>query len=433
MQRFPGLSPILAVLFLAACGESAAPPPAPAQALTYHRDVAPLVQQKCGGCHVEGGIAPFPLQSYAEVFEVKGAVKAAVKARLMPPWQADPACTEYAGDRVLTSEEVDLLSRWVDEGGVEGDPADAPASLPRSVQGGLPRVDLELAMPVEYSPTQSPDDYRCFMLDWPETDERYVTGFVARPGQPSIVHHIIAFLIRPEDVSTYQAKDAAEPGPGYTCFGGPGGSATRAVWIGAWAPGGGATLMPAGTGIRVPAGSKIVLQMHYNLSSANSAPDRTSIAMSLASSVEKIAIVQPWADPAWLRQGGMPIPAGEKDVRHRFSFDISSALSYMTGGVFQNNLPITVYGSALHMHTRGTWARMEIERRTGATECMLHIPRWDFHWQGSYTLAQPKVVKPGDRIGVECHWDNSQPGAQYLEWGEGTGDEMCLGSFLMTQ
>jgi hypothetical protein len=76
---------------------------------------------------------------------------------------------------------------------------------------------------------------------------------------------------------------------------------------------------------------------------------------------------------------------------------------------------------------------MEIERKTGATECMLHIPRWDFHWQGAYGFAQPKVVKPGDRVAVECHWDNSLPNAKDLEWGEGTGDEMCLGSFLMTQ
>ncbi len=432
MQRPPGLSPLLAVVLLAACGEAVAPPP-PAQPVTWHRDVAPLVQEKCGGCHVEGGIAPFSLQTYTEAFALREALKAAVKARIMPPWQADSQCTEYADDKSLSDEEISLLTRWVDEGGLEGDAAEAPARTPPSSQGGLPRVDLELAMPVEYSPTQSPDEYRCFVLDWPETELRYITGFVARPGRPSIVHHIIAFLIHPENVGMYQELDAADPGPGYTCFGGPGGSNERAAWIGGWVPGREGTLFPQGTGIRVPPGSKVVLQLHYNLSSANAAPDRTSIALSLASSVEKVAIVQPWANPMWLRPGGMVIPAGQQDVRHRFSFDLSSALSYMTGGVFQNNQPVTVYGAALHMHTQGTWARMEIERRTGVNECMLHIPRWDFHWQGSYGFAQPKVVKPGERIAVECHWDNSLPNAKDLEWGEGTGDEMCLGSFLMTQ
>jgi copper type II ascorbate-dependent monooxygenase-like protein len=433
MQRLLGMSAILAVTVLAACGESTVSPPPPPEPPTYHRDIAPLVQEKCGGCHVEGGIAPFPLQTYEQAFTMRYAMQAAVRSRIMPPWMADSSCTDYAEDRSMSAEQIELLSRWVDEGGTEGDPADEPAAASPPPLGGLPRVDLELSMPTEYAPTQSPDEYRCFLLDWPETDVRYVTGFVAKPGRASIVHHIIAFLIRPEDVAMYQALDDAEPGAGYTCFGGPGGNRTTTSWIGGWAPGSSGGLMPPGTGIRVAPGSKIVLQIHYNLSSANSAPDRTSIALSLASSVDKVAIVQPWANPAWLQPGGMVIPAGQPDVHYRFSFDISSALSYMTGGAFQNNRPITVYGAGLHMHTKGTWARMEIERKSGGNECMLHIPHWDFHWQGSYGFVQPKVVKPGDRIAVECHWDNSLPNAKDLEWGEGTSDEMCLGSFLMTQ
>ena len=432
MQRLPVLSSLLAGVLLAACSEPEASP-SPSRPVTWHRDVAPLVQEKCGSCHVEGGIAPFTLQSYTEAFAMREALKAAVKARIMPPWQADPACTEYADDKSLTEEQIALFTRWVDEGGMEGDAAEAPAQTPRTSQSGLPRVDLELAMPVEYSPTKSPDEYRCFVLDWPETDMRYITGFVARPGQASIVHHILAFLISPEQVAAYQSLDAAEPGPGYACFGGPGGNNGRPSLIGGWAPGGQGTLFPQGTGIRVRPGSKVVLQLHYNLSSANARADRTSIALALAPSVEKIAIVQQWANPRWLDPGGMPIPAGQQDVSHTFAFDLASALSFITGGEFKNNQPFTVYGAGLHMHTHGTWARMDIERRSGTKECMLHIPRWDFHWQGGYGFAQPKVVKPGDRIALECHWDNSLPNAKDLEWGEGTGDEMCLGTFLMTQ
>lgn len=76
---------------------------------------------------------------------------------------------------------------------------------------------------------------------------------------------------------------------------------------------------------------------------------------------------------------------------------------------------------------------MEIERKAGTKECMLHIPRWDFHWQPTYWFKQSKVVQPGDRMAIECRYDNSLPNAQYVEWGEGTEDEMCLGTFLMTQ
>jgi hypothetical protein len=428
MQRLFVAGTIVIAAVLTACSESAEPPPPP---VTYHKDVAPLIQEKCGSCHVEGGIAPFALRSYAEVFELRHAIQAAVQARIMPPWLAAPGCTDYEHDRSLSDEQIALISRWVVEGGVEGDPADAAHSAPTQV--GLSRVDLELAMPVAHSPTQSPDEYRCFLLDWPETEVRYVTGFRGNPGQRAIVHHIIAFLARPDAVATFQALDDAAPGPGYPCFGGPGGDGSRTAWVGAWAPGSNGADYPAGTGIRVEPGSKIILQIHYNLSGANAAPDRTSIAMSLERSVQKVAVIQPWANPAWLRPDGMRIPAGARDVRHRFAFDLVPVISNVTDGLFRDNEPITLHGGALHMHTLGRWGRLEIERRTGNTECLLHIPRWDFHWQSSYGFAQPKVLKAGDRLAIECHWDNSLPGAKDVSWGEGTEDEMCLGTFYMTQ
>jgi hypothetical protein len=190
---------------------------------------------------------------------------------------------------------------------------------------------------------------------------------------------------------------------------------------------------PEGTGIQVDPGSKVILQVHYNLSGANGAPDRTSVSLRLEPSVQKVAIMQPWANPAWLQPGGMLIPAGQEDVRYRFAFDLVPVLSRLTRGVFRDNEPITVHSAALHMHTLGSWGLMEIERKTGAKDCMLHIPRWDFHWQSNYRFTQAKELKPGDRMAVECHWDNSLPGARDVSWGEGTSDEMCLGIFYMTQ
>src|SRR5439155_15290894 len=129
---------------------------------------------------------------------------------------------------------------------------------------GLTRVDLHLEMPVEYTQAQNPDEYRCFLIDWPSTTNQYVTGFRANPGNSSVVHHAIAFLIQPEDVATYQQLDAADLAPGYTCFGGPGGPVEDASWVGAWAPGTPGTMYPADTGLLVRPGSKIALQVHYN-------------------------------------------------------------------------------------------------------------------------------------------------------------------------
>ncbi|HEX8705546.1 MAG TPA: hypothetical protein VF815_42320, partial [Myxococcaceae bacterium] len=336
MRRLLRPSTILTAFLLAACGESEAPaePPAPP---TYHRDIAPLVQEKCGNCHLQGGIAPFSLQNYQEVFPMRTAIQAAVKLRMMPPWMPAQDCTEYTHDRSLSDEQIDLISRWVDEGGAEGNPADAPSSA-APVEDGLSRVDLQVAMPEAFTPTQSPDDYRCFILDWPETQVRYVSGFQANPGQASIVHHVIAFLAKPQEVAEYQAMDDAEPGPGYTCYGGPRGSnfgaTQQASWLGTWVPGTKGRDYPAGTGIQVNPGSRIILQVHYNLSSSVSKADRTSVAMRLESSVQKVAFIQPWANPQWLN-GGMSIPAGQSDVRHRFSFDLVPYVSRVTQGVFK--------------------------------------------------------------------------------------------------
>jgi hypothetical protein len=131
----------------------------------------------------------------------------------------------------------------------------------------------------------------------------------------------------------------------------------------------------------------------------------------------------------------MTIPAGASDVVHRFAYDPTPFLSQLTNGLYQNNKPITVYGAALHMHTHGTHAKTEIWRGGSASnkECLLDIPAWDFHWQSSYVFAQPKTFQPGDVLSLECHWDNTGATAKDIAWGEGTGDEMCLGTYLITQ
>jgi hypothetical protein len=92
-----------------------------------------------------------------------------------------------------------------------------------------------------------------------------------------------------------------------------------------------------------------------------------------------------------------------------------------------------VHGAVLHMHTRGTWASLSVERAQPAqTQCLLELPKWDFHWQGMYLFDKPQPVSATDELRVECHWDNSATGATALNWGESTDDEMCLGFVLAT-
>ncbi|AKI98624.1 copper type II ascorbate-dependent monooxygenase-like protein [Archangium gephyra] len=434
MRRMPGASALLMLAVLTSCDDEPKPQP---QAVTWHKDVGPLVQQKCGGCHVEGGIGPSALQTYADAHARREAIKSAVQSRHMPPWPPSNECAQYLDDRSLSDEQLALITRWVDAGGPEGNPADAPGT-PAPPPGGLSRVDATLQMPTEYTPQKAPDDYRCFVLDWPYADTRYVTGFRANPGNMGIVHHVIAFLALPSQVAEAQALDDKEEGPGYTCFGGPGLNGGQVAWLGSWAPGSPGMDYPAGTGLLVQGGSKVILQVHYNTGHGlhgepAGGPDRTSVAFKVDSSVDKVAFVQPWANPEWVTQKTMNIPAGQADVVHDWAFDPTSIADVLTGGLFKKNEPLTVHSVALHMHTLGTSTRLEIQRPSSGRECLLDIPRWDFHWQASYTLTQSRVIQPGDTLRLECHWNNSAPGAAEANWGEGTGDEMCLGLFYMTQ
>jgi hypothetical protein len=388
---------------------------------TYWQDVAPIFAAKCATCHVDGGVTPFAMGDLDTVRKWAGPIKTAVAARTMPPWLAAPGCATYAADRSLTDAQIATVVGWVDAGTPEGDPKSPGAPLDTGPKRELTRVDRTLGMAASYTPQQDPDDYHCFVLDWPSDQVEYVTGFRANPGNPKVVHHMIAFLIPPSDVATVKALDDAEEGPGYTCFGGSG---TNATWVGAWAPGGMGSDYPAGTGVKVAPGSKIVLQVHYNTLTAGRQPDQSTIDMKLDAKVDKEAWVQPWANPQWLKdKQSMLIPANTKDVKHSFSFDPTPFIS--------NGKGLTIFASALHMHKLGHTARFSIEHANAGDECMLDIPGWNFHWQDTYEFTTPKHLAPGDKLTVECHWDNTTP--KDVSWGEGTEDEMCLGTMYVTK
>lgn len=418
---------IAPVVALAGCVGQ--PEQAETKDLTYYRDIKPLIDQKCASCHQPGQIGQGNLTTYDDVRGAASIVKQQVVDRVMPPWLAGQGCNDYQQDHSLTDEEIALISDWVDAGAPAGDAADAPAPT-KSEQSLMTRVDLTLDMPIDYEPESTPDDYRCFMVDWPETETKYVTGFGVRPGNNSTVHHVIAYIAPPEHVSIYEELDAADPEPGYACYGGPGGPTDgNTGFFGAWAPGVPPTDFAQGTGIRMAPGSKVVLQMHYNTYGWDGLPDRTAVDLKVDDEVEEEAWFQFFTDPSWVFGGTMTIPAGDPDVAHETQFDPTS---FATGGE-----AFSIYNVGLHMHTRGTSAQTKIIRQDGTEECLLDIPRWDFDWQFGYELASPVHFEPGDQLWLGCHWDNSPAGQTSLggqpmaptdlSWGDGTDDEMCLG------
>jgi hypothetical protein len=434
---------LLASLFfvLGGCGASTLPPVA-AGPVTWEHDVRPIVEARCQACHVAGGIAPFALGSYEDVVAMVAPVRAAVESRRMPPWLAARGCADYQYDQSLTDEQIALIGTWVDQGTLRGDPATATQSVDQAPPG-LTRVDLTLAMPERYTPTTSPDDYRCFVVDWPQPADTFVTGLKVVPGNPKVVHHVIAFVAAPDKVAAIEQLDAADPGPGYQCFGGPGGGIR--AWLGAWAPGGVGSMYPAGTGLQVQAGSKVVLQVHYNLQNGlpGDVSDLTHVELALADTVEKRAVILPWTNPDWVKGNGMDIPAFAADVSHAFAYDPTPYLGIITGGALPSNVALRVHSASLHEHLLGSSGRIEILHDNRPNECLLDVPRWDFHWQHAYGFTQPKILRPNDRLAITCHWNNSaeaQPlvgGARAtphdVKWGEGTGDEMCLGILYVSQ
>lgn len=399
---------------------------------TYWADVKPIVDASCTGCHQPGEIGPFSLTDYDETKAVGDLVSKVVGEKTMPPFITDSECRDYKHDPSLSDGQIEVLQTWVDEGMPEGDPANEGEALETSASR-LSRVDQVLEMPVAYSPKSYPDDYRCFVVDWPYAERQFMTGFGVEPGNPEIVHHVIAFLAGPDAVDEAEALDAAEEGPGYTCFGAAGIDLQQTGWLGSWAPGSFGRDYPEGTGIPIEPGSKVIIQVHYNALNGDVEPDKTKLKFKVDDTVEQQAMWMPWANPQWLN-GNMPIRAGDSEARHSFAFDPT--------GFLNDGNPITIHGGGLHMHLLGESATAKIRRSDGSEDCLIDIPNWDFAWQGGVDFAEPVVLNRGDALSLECQWDNSMENQPIIDgqqitpgdrnWGEGTTDEMCLGIFYMT-
>ncbi|WAS95261.1 monooxygenase [Nannocystis punicea] len=394
---------------------------------TYYRDIKAILDAKCATCHRPGDIAPFSLTTYEEAGMFAKILGPAIESRIMPPWPPGADCNQFAHDRDLTDDERELVLAWIAADAPEGDPNDAPP--PPDDDAPPIAYDVQIGIPEPFTPPQGvADDYRCFLLDWPKDQETYATAFTIEPGAREIVHHVIAFIIPPDELADFEALDAADPGPGYPCYGGPGGEASpRAQWLGAWVPGASSGALPEGTGIRVKPGSKIAMQMHYH---PNGAPiaDQSTIMVRTAETVARPALLLPIAHPGWMVDApAMTIPAGEADVVHSFTIDLGSVIQYLyKDEAIGVGKPLLAHMAGVHMHTRGARASLVVESGGAPEACLIDVPRWDFNWQGIYEFAAPLTVEPTDTVRLECHFDNSA-GDSSLKWGEGTEDEMCLG------
>jgi hypothetical protein len=128
----------------------------------------------------------------------------------------------------------------------------------------------------------------------------------------------------------------------------------------------------------------------------------------------------------------MRIPAGESDVVHSYA---STAARHPLLQLFAPDANfregMLVHSVLLHMHTRGTQIALFSEDSAENRAALVAIPRWDFDWQNEYVLERPRLIAADEKLGVECHWDNTQSGD--AQWGEGTNDEMCISFVYATE
>jgi hypothetical protein len=430
--------------------------------VTFHRDVAPILQKHCYGCHAEGGIAPFSLTSYASAKPMSGPIAAQTHDRVMPPWGAAPSesckpLRPFKYDNSLSEKEIATLDTWHKEGAPEGDAKDAPAPIAaRTLNLENPEMTLETS---GYTMTGAgSDQMRCFVLDPKLTERKYLNGLGVIPGELGIVHHALIFA-DPKGEGLKRAK-AAGTADQYDCFGGP--QIDNPRMIGTWVPGAVPYEFPPNIGTVLEAGTSIVMQVHYHADGKGPRVDKTKVQMRfLADKPEYYArsqlignftgrapndVVTDGLQPGADGKVEFLIPPGATEHEEVMKFTLPKILS-AAGGVY-------IGGLGGHMHYVGVREEVRLRRaapKAGqpADECLLNIPRWDFDWQQGFSydtaaVEQLPEVTGDDELYIKCTYNNSTKNPkmsrmlresglsapQPVGMGEGTLDEMCLAGFV---
>ncbi len=378
--------------------------------ITYQRDVRPLVEAHCVSCHVDGAIAPFALDDPEEAQRLGPQLVDSVVERRMPPWGLDPACRESTGSLWLPDEAVQTFRAWADGGYPMGDEAEFVApELPAPPPDPGP-ADLVLEPIDAYTPAPGgADDYRCLPVSGTLDGEVFVTGARFVPDNVEVVHHVILFAVPPDGVAELEARIAEDPEPGYVCFGDSG--LDNAMTVGGWVPGQTDMLLPDGVASRIPAGSRLVMQMHYNSAAQpEPRPDRTRAelwTLPPGQEPDELMIVYP------IVKLGLHVGAGEQGVEQ----------------VARQRVPIEgarIIGSHPHMHLSGRSLSTRVIRADGSEQCVSQVDQWDFDWQRTYGVPQDQWIplSVDDEIEIRCTYDNDTD--HPIAWGDGTADEMCL-------
>ncbi len=364
------------------------------KAITYSRDVSRIIQRKCQSCHRADGVAPFSLTNFEQVKEKSATIRTAVLQNRMPPWLADPKHGKFVNDRSLTTDEKTTFISWLDGGAVKGDEKELPppASFPKGWSIGDP--DLVLSMPKEFDvPAEGVLDYQRFVVDPGFKQDRWVERSEAKPGCKA-VHHILVYIVKDQNTPLYDP------------------TGNTALLCGQ-APGDMPTILEPGNAVKIPAGSKLIFEIHYT-PLGKPMKDRSSIGLIFAKQpakreVKTNILIKPF----------FSIPPNDP--------------SHVEEAVFTFPKPIRIVSLMPHMHFRGKSFEYRIVQPDGKSETILTVPRYDFNWQSIYRFADPPVLLKGAKLQCIATWDNSKNNPanpdpnKRVTFGLQTWDEMMNG------
>ncbi|MDB6004162.1 MAG: Redoxin domain protein [Prosthecobacter sp.] len=368
--------------------------------VTYHRDIARILQSNCVECHHQGGVGPFPLDSYDTVIEHAAMIRKQVERGAMPPWFAAPleglTHSLWSNDRSLSERDRADLLAWLGSNRVKGDVADAPKprAFPSEWAIGKPDVIIAAAKPVSIKAEGTmPYQHVTVTTDFPE--DRWVRGYEVLPTARQVVHHVI--------VSVHEKGSKVRGG---------GDEGDQGYWA-AYVPGNTHQVYPEGFARKLPAGATVSFQIHYT---PNGKAVEDTMRMGLLFSKEPPKYV---IHTTALPNSRISIPPGKADHVE----------------VAQRKLPtdVNVMAWMAHMHVRGKAFKFEVTLPDGKTETLLDIPRYDFNWQLRYDYAMPHFLPRGSTVKITAVYDNSTGNpanpdpTKTVRWGQQTFDEMMIG------
>jgi peroxiredoxin/mono/diheme cytochrome c family protein len=367
--------------------------------VTYSKQIARVFQSRCVGCHRPGSIGPFALNSYKQAAGWAATIREVIEQQRMPPWHADPKYGVFANDARMPEGEKKLVYEWIDHGCPEGDPKDLPKPIQFVEDWRIPKPDLIFSMPEPFTvPATGDVPYQYFTVDPGFTEDKWVKASEGQPGNRSVVHHMIVFVLPPG------SRPLSETGG----FGGE--------FLAAGVPGLPPMILPEGDARFVPAGSKLVFQMHYT-------PNGT-----VQTDQSRFGLV--FADPKSV------VRELKSNMALNFKFQLPpGANNYAVKADFRFGQDSLLYSLMPHMHLRGKSFRFEAVYPDRKREILLDVPRYTFDWQNQYVLAKPKLMPEGTVLHCVAHFDNSEDNLSNpdpratVTWGDQTWQEMMVGYF----